>query len=285
MPIFRPCPTVAQAGGVDHMHRHALDLDGIIRLTTSRVVPGTGVTMASSAPASALSSELLPALAGWRSPPDASRSKCSGAPGASRRINASVSRFRAALRIRLCKSRSLPKSSVASTSMRWDKRVAQHVDSPRIRPDSDRLALRAAASVLASIRSAMASAAPGPSCVFRKASCGELARPGHPQADPGTRLQTAPAAAAHHHPPWPEVPAHLTGQGGARKVQRQALVDRATVRGQERQVGGPAPGARPQTARRDHRRKCRCPRPTMPTEPRPGAVAMAGWVLCAWKGL
>ena len=54
---------LAQAGGVDHVHRHAFDLDRL-RRPCRAWCPAIGVTIASSAPASALSSELLPTL-GW----------------------------------------------------------------------------------------------------------------------------------------------------------------------------------------------------------------------------
>ena len=75
---------VTQTGGVDHVQRHALDLYGLLHLVAGGA--RNGVTMASSAPASALSSELCPRWAGPQSPPGCLRAAGllaggAGAPG------------------------------------------------------------------------------------------------------------------------------------------------------------------------------------------------------------
>ena len=94
----------------------------IVSPTLSRVVPGMAVTIASSAPASALSSELLPTF-GWPASTTRMPSR-SSAPWRARRQHrgdlpacASASRPRASARSRKSISSS-GKSSVASTSMR-----------------------------------------------------------------------------------------------------------------------------------------------------------------------
>ena len=63
MPIF----STSSTSGLSRRPAVSITCSGtpsiwMVCCTTSRVVPATGVTMASSAPASALSKELLPAL-------------------------------------------------------------------------------------------------------------------------------------------------------------------------------------------------------------------------------
>ena len=175
--------------------------------TTSRVVPATGVTMASSAPASALSSELFPALgcpaittlmpsrssAPWRACWNRLASICcrfDSCPCASALRRKSIS--------------SSGKSSVASTSMRrWIRLSRRRCTSPENAPASERLALRAAASVLASIRSATASACARSILSFRKArsvnSPGRASR--SPRLSPASR-QRARSSCSTTGPPW-----------------------------------------------------------------------------------
>ena len=139
----------------------------------SRVVPAMGVTMASSAPAKALSSEDLPAL-GWPAittfKPSRNNAPCRAWPCS----NASCARRRASWpwASDRCKksSSSSGKSSVASTSMRRctsaSRRRLTSVENAPLRLAA---ALRAAASVLASIKSATASACAKSILPFKKA--------------------------------------------------------------------------------------------------------------------
>ncbi|MNT31348.1 hypothetical protein D3C72_1671790 [compost metagenome] len=141
--------------------------------TLSRVVPAMGVTMASSAPASALSNELLPAL-GWPAITTLMPSR-SSAPWRARCITEAnvCCKFDScpcASALRRKSISSSGKSSVASTSMRrWMRASRRPWISAEKAPVSERLALRAAASVLASIRSAIASAWARSILSFRKA--------------------------------------------------------------------------------------------------------------------
>ena len=110
----------AQPGGVDDVDRHALDLDRLRRPCRGSC-PAIGVTIASSAPASALSSELLPTL-GWPASTTRMPSR-SSAPWRARVEHASsCAAAPRAGRVRRRFSRksisSSGKSSVASTSMR-----------------------------------------------------------------------------------------------------------------------------------------------------------------------
>mmetsp|Transcript_32493 Transcript_32493/g.76309 ORF Transcript_32493/g.76309 Transcript_32493/m.76309 type:complete len:214 (-) Transcript_32493:272-913(-) len=145
----------------------------MVWLTLSRVVPGMGVTMASSAPASALSSELLPTL-GWPASTTfrPSRSRAPWRVRAWTALSCAVrrsSRPKASAFSRKSISSS-GKSSVASTSMRsWMSWSRSTPTSWLSAPPRALLALRAAASVLASIRSATASAWARSSLPFRKA--------------------------------------------------------------------------------------------------------------------
>ena len=143
--------------------------------TTSRVVPAIGVTMASSAPANALRSELLPAFGcpaiTTRMP---SRNKAPCWVCAITRDRFSCKRVSCPCASACCKkSRSSSgKSKVASTSMRrWINASRNRCISFEKAPAKDRLAPRAAASVLASIKSATASACAKSSLWFKKARC------------------------------------------------------------------------------------------------------------------
>jgi hypothetical protein len=98
------------------------------------------------------------------------------------------------------------KSSVASTSMRRvTMRSARASISCEKAPASERVALRAAASVLASIRSATASAWARSSLSFRKArwvnSPGSARRRAQPSAAPALR-QRASSSCSTTGPPW-----------------------------------------------------------------------------------
>ena len=169
----------------------------IVSLTLSRVVPAIGVTIASSAPASALSSELLPTL-GWPAITTLMPSR-SSAPWRARSSTAATLSLMAFRRPRaLAFSRksisSSGKSSVASTSMRsatsWSRRPLTSAEKA---PLSERPAERAAASVLASIRSLTASACARSSLSLRKArsvnSPGSARR--RPMAAPASRQRAS----------------------------------------------------------------------------------------------
>ena len=157
--------------------------------TTSRVVPATALTIASSAPASALSSELLPAL-GWPAITTLMPSR-SRAPWRARCCTAAswpCSRASWPVASAFCRKSisSSGKSSVASTSMRrWISASRSVWISREKAPDSERPALRAAASVLASIRSAIASAWARSILPLRKARW--LNSPGSATRRPGSR--------------------------------------------------------------------------------------------------
>lgn len=145
----------------------------IVWRTMSRVVPAIGVTIASSAPASAFSRELLPAF-GWPAITTWMPSR-SSAPWCAR----CITRARFACRrsswpcaSAFCRKSisSSGKSSVASTSMRRCTSASRSACTSRENsPAMDRVALRAAASVLASIRSATASACARSSLPLRNA--------------------------------------------------------------------------------------------------------------------
>ena len=185
--------------------------------TLSRVVPATGVTMASSAPANALSKEDLPAF-GWPAMTTVmpSRSKapwvaccstcctvpCSvcSCPNASAFCRKSIS--------------SSGKSSVASTSMRrWISASSSVCTCRENAPANDCVALRAAASVLASIKSAMASAWVRSILPFRKArwenspgsamrSPGKVALPDPLETVAASSRQRATSNCKTTAPPW-----------------------------------------------------------------------------------
>ena len=177
----------------------------IVSATRSRVVPGMAVTMASSAPASAFSSELLPTLgcpasttrkpsrssAPWRARSSVALmaasmpSSCARAPAFSRK---SIS--------------SSGKSSVASTSMRSRMmRSASRPTSVEKAPLSERAAERAALSVLASMRSATASACARSSLSLRKAR--SVNSPGSARRRPGWACrQRASSSCSSTGPPW-----------------------------------------------------------------------------------
>ena len=179
----------------------------MVWVTTSRVVPATGVTIASSAPASAFRSELLPPF-GWPAMTTLMPSR-----------NSAPCRARCITRPSVCCSRSSwpcasaccrksisssGKSSVASTSMRnWISASRSAWTSAENSPASDRLALRAAASVLASIRSAIASACARSILSFRKAR--SVNSPGcatrSPMAAPAS-MQRASSSCSTTGPPW-----------------------------------------------------------------------------------
>ena len=216
----------------------------MVWLTTSRVVPGIGVTIASSAPASALSSELLPAL-GWPAITTLMPSRSSAPWRARRSTAASVSCSRASWPwASACCRKSISssgKSSVASTSMRrWISASRSWCTSRENSPASERLALRAAASVLASIRSAIASAWARSILSLRKARRVNSPGCGQPQADGRAGLQAARQQQLQHHRPAVRLQLQhvLAGVGMRRReVDGQALVDGRAVGGAEGQVG------------------------------------------------
>ena len=120
--------------------------------------------------------------------------------------------------------------------------------------------------------------------VVEEGALGEFAGLGHPQADaPAPGLQAARQQQLQHHRPAMGLQFQhvLAGVGvGRREMDRQALVDGAAVGRAERQVGcfarfQRAAAERPATMAATERPETR----TMPTAPRPGAVAMAaiGW--------
>ncbi|MCY1286884.1 hypothetical protein D9M69_369840 [compost metagenome] len=180
----------------------------MVSRTRSRVVPAIGVTMASSAPASALSSEDLPTL-GWpASTTDRpSRSSapcraCASTPPRSLRMAASWPRASDCSRKSISSS---GKSSVASTSMRrWITLSTSLRIALENSPSIERAAERAAASVLASIRSATASAWARSSLSLRKArrvnSPGSARR--RPMLSPACR-QRVSSICITTGPPWP----------------------------------------------------------------------------------
>ena len=161
----------------------------IVSPTLSRVVPGMSVTIASSAPASALSSELFPTF-GWparttRIPSVRSAPWRAVARTAASWAIASARRRRAPARSRNSISSS-GKSSVASTSRRSSTIFsASRPISRENAPSRERAADRAAASVLASIRSATASACARSSLSLRKAR--SVNSPGRARRNPGSR--------------------------------------------------------------------------------------------------
>ncbi len=145
-------------------------------------------------------------------------------------------------------------------------------------PASERPAERAAASVLASIRSATASACARSSLSFRKARC--VNSPGS-----ATRKPTACAGfeaarqqqLQHHRPAVRLQLQHVFAGVGVRrgKVDRQALVDRAAAASRNgRKVAWRGTSGRPHSAAISAERS-RPDTRTMPTAPRPGAVAIA----------
>ena len=145
----------------------------IVSCTLSRVVPAIGVTMASSAPAKALSSEDLPALgcpAITTRMPSRSKAPWRAAPStlASAACRPSSCPWASALRKKSISSSG--KSSVASTNRRRRTKPSRSWSTSREKsPASERTALRAAASVLASIKSAIASACTRSILSLRKA--------------------------------------------------------------------------------------------------------------------
>ena len=176
-----------------------------VSATRSRVVPGMGVTMASSAPASALSRLLLPTL-GWpasttRRPSRSSapwRVRCRQRSSAAW-MPARRSRARAFSRKSISSS---GKSSVASTSMRSSTScAARPATSSENAPARERAAERAAASVWASMRSATASAWARSSLSFRKAR--SVNSPGSASLRPGmASRQRASSSCSSTGPPW-----------------------------------------------------------------------------------
>jgi hypothetical protein len=203
----------------------------MVWLTTSRVVPGTGVTMASSAPASALSSELLPAF-GWPAITTLMPSR-SSAPWRARCITpASVACSRSSWP---CASAFCRKSISSSGKVQrgldqhaqLDQGIAQLVDLARERAGQRALALRAAASVLASMRSAIASACARSILSFRKARC--VNSPGSAtRRCRGTGLQAARQQQLQHHRAAVRLQLqHVLAGVRVRRgeVDRQALVD------------------------------------------------------------
>ena len=182
----------------------------IVSPTLSRVVPGIGVTIASSAPASALSSELLPTF-GWPASTTRMPSRSSAPWRARRQHRGDLRRWprRAAGARRPARgSRSPPRESRASPRPACAARRSCRRAAPISRenaPSSERAAERAAASVLASIRSATASACARSSLSLRKAR--SVNSPGRARRRRGSRGRpigrsrrrprgSAPAAAA-----------------------------------------------------------------------------------------
>ena len=169
--------------------------------TLSRVVPAIGVTMASSAPAKAFSSELLPAL-GWPAITALMPSR-SSAPCCARCITVAslCCNFESCPRASALRRKSISssgKSSVASTSMRRCTSASRRPwISSENAPESERPALRAAAAVEASIRSAMASACARSILPLRKARSANS--PGAARRRCGSTLAAVPAAPA---VPW-----------------------------------------------------------------------------------
>ena len=159
----RPCPP----------HERVRLRSGSVARPCRAWCPAIGVTMASSAPASALSSELLPTLGcprnhdldafaqygalAWRAASRPRAWPAAAAVGPAHRLAARKSMS------------SSGKSSVASTSMRkWISCSSSVLTSSKSRPDIDRAAERAAASVLASIRSQWLRPAPDRFCHSEK---------------------------------------------------------------------------------------------------------------------
>ena len=201
MPIFSTWScAVAQARGVDHMQRHAFDLDGLAdhvargagdRRDDRQLGAGQRIEQRALAGVGLAGDHHLDAFAQQRALARALHHPRQRLPAAARagpaRRPSAGSRF------------PLPgKSSVASTSMRrWISASRSAWISRENSPDSERLALRAAASVLASIRSAMASACARSILSLRKARWVNSPGCGHAQADRRRRPPgSAPAAAA-----------------------------------------------------------------------------------------
>ena len=166
--------------------------------TLSRVVPATGVTMASSAPARALSSEDLPALgcpAMTTLMPSRSSAPCRARCITVCRLCCNLDSCPSASALRRKSISSSGKSRVASTSMRrWMSPSRRVWISRENSPDKERVALRAAAEVEASIRSATASAWARSILSLRKARSENS--PGRATRRPGRRGRPAPSGSA-----------------------------------------------------------------------------------------
>ena len=228
---------------------------GSSRCTLSRVVPGIGVTMASSAPASALSSELLPTL-GWPAsttwmPSRSSapwRARSSTASTAARDARPAGRAHRPARGSRSPRrgSRAWPRPACAARRAASRRASTSRENAPA----SERPAERAAASVLASIRSATASACARSSLSLRKARC--VNSPGSARRKPTARagFEAARQQQLQHHRPAVRLQLqHVFAGVGVRrrKVDREALVDRARRRrrGTAGRWHGAAPASRP----------------------------------------
>ena len=224
----------------------------IVSPTLSRVVPGIGVTIASSAPASALSSELLPTF-GWPAsttwmPSRSSapwRARSQHARRAAAAMRASRPRASALLEevdLLVRESRASPRPACAA------RRAASRSASisRENAPASERPAERAAASVLASIRSATASACARSSLSLRKAR--SVNSPGSARRRRGRRGGRV-AGRSRPRPPGSAPAAAAARTGAAVRLQLEHVFAGVGMRRRESRAPGPGRSAAPSASR------------------------------------